>query len=157
MAHISGVAAALYSEVVQSVGAATAFSVGQTVTNAKGKPFTALTNSDTIGYKAVAMDDPTKWEIGLGTYVSASSTLTRTTISASSNSNSAVNFGATGQGGNVKLEGLVGSPAAYAVTAFTADRSLAGTESGAANVAATLATVINDLIAAGIFSGTVAA
>ena len=44
---------------------------------------------------------------------------------------------------------------AFTVTNFTEDLSLSGTESTAANIAATLATVINELINQGILSGSV--
>lgn len=44
----------------------------------------------------------------------------------------------------------------YTITSFSADRALAGNESGAANIAATLTTLISDLIEAGIISGSVA-
>ncbi len=43
----------------------------------------------------------------------------------------------------------------FAVTNYTEDLSLSGTESGAANIAAVLATVINTLIDKGILRGTV--
>lgn len=45
----------------------------------------------------------------------------------------------------------------YTVTNFTADRSLSGTEATAANIAATLATLISDLIESGAISGSVSA
>ena len=46
---------------------------------------------------------------------------------------------------------------AYTITSFSADRVLAGNESGAANIAATLTTLINDLIDQGVIDGTVSA
>lgn len=49
------------------------------------------------------------------------------------------------------------TPAAYTVTGFSADRSIAGDESTAANIAAVLATLVNDLIAQGTLKGTVSA
>jgi hypothetical protein len=45
---------------------------------------------------------------------------------------------------------------AYTITNFSADRSLSATEAGAANIAATVTTLINDLIDQGVISGTVA-
>ena len=48
----------------------------------------------------------------------------------------------------------INSPA-YTITTFSADRSLAGNESGAANIAATVTTLIKDLIDQGILDGTV--
>ena len=47
--------------------------------------------------------------------------------------------------------------AAYTVSSFSADRSIAGNESTAANIAAVLATLVNDLIEQGILNGTVSA
>jgi hypothetical protein len=44
----------------------------------------------------------------------------------------------------------------FTVTNFTADYTISGTEAGAANIAATLTTLIRDLIAKGIVNGTVA-
>ena len=44
----------------------------------------------------------------------------------------------------------------YTVTNFTADYSISGTESTAANIALTLVTLIRDLIRKGIINGTVA-
>lgn len=159
MAHIANFDAALFRELVQAVDASTAFAVGQNKQGAKA--FNELANGDTIMYRAVSKDDATKWEVGLGTYASSGTTLARTTILASSNSDNAVNFEkADGSGGNVEISGISGvasAAAAYTITAWTADRALAGTEATAANVAATLATVINDLIQAGILKGTVAA
>lgn len=45
----------------------------------------------------------------------------------------------------------------FTVTNFTQDLSLSGTESGAANIAAVLATVINQLQKQGILNATVTA
>ncbi len=56
----------------------------------------------------------------------------------------------------VKNERDISSPA-YTVTTFSADRSLAGDESTAANVAAVLATLLKDLIDQGVIAGTVSA
>lgn len=157
MPHISGFAAAQYRELVQAVDASTAFSVGQ---NKQGtRAFDELANTDTIMYRAVSQDDPTKWEVGLGTYASSGKTLTRTTILASSNSNNAVNFKASsGAGANILIEGLWGVPstaANYTITAFSARRNHAANEGTAGNISAALATLINDLIAAGIIRGSV--
>ncbi len=46
---------------------------------------------------------------------------------------------------------------AFVVTAYTEDLTLSGTDTVAANVAAVLATVINNLIEQGILIGTVSA
>lgn len=48
-----------------------------------------------------------------------------------------------------------GSSSEFAVTAYVEDLSLAGNEAGAANVAATLATLIKVLIENGTINGTV--
>lgn len=161
MAHIGGFDAPLYKAIAAGPDASTAFSFANKV-KADGAlyGFADLTDGDTIMYKAVGLDTG-EWEVGLGTYTASTYTLARTTVLASSNSDSAVDFEkADASGQNVKVEGLWGvasTASAYTVTAWTADRTLAGTESTAANIAATLATVINDLIAAGILKGTVAA
>lgn len=46
---------------------------------------------------------------------------------------------------------------AFTITSYTQDLTLAGTEAGAANIAAVLATVIKELIDQGILSGSVSA
>ena len=51
----------------------------------------ALSDGDTTYYQ---ITDGTDWEIGLGTYASSGNTIARTTIYESSNSDSAVNWGA---------------------------------------------------------------
>jgi len=51
-------------------------------------------NSNTTYYAIVNTDTPTEWEVGLGTLAGDSSTITRTTPISSSNSDSAVDFGA---------------------------------------------------------------
>ena len=51
----------------------------------------ALTDGDTTTYAIT--DENGNWETGLGTWTSSNSTLTRTTVYESSNSNNAVNFG----------------------------------------------------------------
>jgi len=52
-----------------------------------------LSNSDTT-YYAIVDHTNGAFEVGLGTFTSSGTTLARTTVIASSNSNSAVNFGA---------------------------------------------------------------
>ena len=69
-----------------------AISLGGAVTNFE--TFSAnLNNSDTT-YYAIVDNTNGDFEVGLGTYASSGNTLTRTTPISSSNSNSAVNFGA---------------------------------------------------------------
>lgn len=53
--------------------------------------FSAIGNGNTCFY---AVTDGTNWEVGLGTYSSSGPTLARTSVLASSNSGSAVNWGA---------------------------------------------------------------
>lgn len=55
--------------------------------------FAAVGNSNTT-YYCIAAQSGTEWEVGIGTYTSSGTTLSRDTILASSNSNNAVNFGA---------------------------------------------------------------
>lgn len=50
-------------------------------------------NNDTVWY-CIAAQTPGEWEVGLGTYVSATPALARTTVLSSSNSDAAVNFSA---------------------------------------------------------------
>ncbi len=69
-----------------------AISLGGAVTNFQA--FSAvLSNGDTT-YYAIVDTTNTAFEVGLGTYASSGNTLTRTTVLESSNSGSAVNFGA---------------------------------------------------------------
>ena len=53
--------------------------------------FSVIGNGNTTYYTAT---DGTNWEVGIGTYTSSGTTLARTTILASSNAGSAVNWGA---------------------------------------------------------------
>ena len=53
--------------------------------------FSAIGNGNTTYY---VIAGPTEWEVGLGTYTSSGTTLARTTVLASSNSGSLVNFSA---------------------------------------------------------------
>lgn len=58
------------------------------------KAFSAVcANGDTFHY-AIVGQTGTEWEVGLGTYVSATPAVNRTTVLASSNSNAAVSFSA---------------------------------------------------------------
>ena len=51
--------------------------------------FSAVGDGNTTYYAVI---DGTNWEVGLGTYTSSGTTLARTTVLASTNSNNAVNF-----------------------------------------------------------------
>lgn len=55
--------------------------------------FSAIGNGNTT-YYAIALQGGSEWEVGIGTYTSSGTTLARTTVLASSNSGSAVNFSA---------------------------------------------------------------
>lgn len=55
--------------------------------------FSAIGDGNTT-YYAIALQGGSEWEVGIGTYTSSGTTLARTTVLASSNSGSAVNFSA---------------------------------------------------------------
>jgi len=55
--------------------------------------FSAIGNGNTTFY-TIAGQGTSEWEVGIGTYTSAGTTLSRTTVLASSNSGSLVNFSA---------------------------------------------------------------
>jgi len=55
--------------------------------------FTAIGNGNTT-YYTIAGQGTTEWEVGIGTYTSSGTTLSRTTVLASSNAGSLVNFSA---------------------------------------------------------------
>lgn len=55
--------------------------------------FSAIGNGNTT-YYTIAGQTTSEWEVGIGTYTSAGTTLARTTVIASSNSGSLVNFSA---------------------------------------------------------------
>ena len=55
--------------------------------------FAAIGDGNTT-YYAIVLQGGTEWEVGLGTYTSSGTTLSRDTILSSSNSNNAVNFSA---------------------------------------------------------------
>jgi hypothetical protein len=67
---------------VTLLGAATGF-----------QSFSAIGNANTT-YYAIVNQTGTEWEVGLGTYTASGTTLARTTVIASSNAGSAVNFSA---------------------------------------------------------------
>lgn len=55
--------------------------------------FSAIGNGNTT-YYTIAGQSTSEWEVGIGTYTSAGTTLSRTTVLSSSNSGSLVNFSA---------------------------------------------------------------
>lgn len=67
---------------VTLLGAATGF-----------QSFSAIGNANTT-YYCIAGQTGDEWEVGIGTYTSSGTTLARTTVLASSNSGSLVNFSA---------------------------------------------------------------
>ena len=67
---------------VTLLGAATGF-----------QSFAVVGNANTTFY-AIVGQTGTEWEVGIGTYATSGTTLARTTVLSSSNSNSAVNFSA---------------------------------------------------------------
>ena len=67
---------------VTLLGAATGF-----------QSFAVVGNANTTFY-AIVGQTGTEWEVGIGTYTTSGTTLARTTVLSSSNSNSAVNFSA---------------------------------------------------------------
>lgn len=69
-----------------------AISLGGAVTNFRAFS-SVLSNADTT-YYAIIDNTNFDFEVGLGTYATSGNTITRTTVLSSSNSNSAVNFGA---------------------------------------------------------------
>lgn len=71
--------------------------------------FSVIGNANTT-YYAIVAQTPGQWEVGIGTYTSSGTTLSRDTILASSNSNAAVNFSAGTK------DVFVTYPAAEAVT-----------------------------------------
>jgi hypothetical protein len=82
----------VYDRVLQTGTANTtvSFSLSGTVTGYQS--FAVVGNGNTTYYSAT---DGTNWETGLGTYASSGTVLTRTTVSQSSNSNTAVTFSGT--------------------------------------------------------------
>jgi len=139
-------------EYVQTTGTG-AYTLGQGNIDGHKAFSTAAANADTVYYIAQNLGGlgAGEWEIGLGTYTSASNTLARTTVIASSNNNNAVSFTA-----GVKtlrtLQSQSGAAGAftYTLTGTSGPRSLAATESTAANIAAFVVALGRDLQALGI-------
>jgi hypothetical protein len=154
LAAFKGLTGFRLGQIVQAVGAAAAFDMSSEQKFSDKDLVTGLANSDTVVYRAHSSDDPTKWEVGLGTYVSASKTVTRTTILASSNANAAVDFTkSNGGGANVVFQGISGfSPSKWTLTNVGATRTFDGTQGTAATISAALALLIQDLTQAGVIS-----
>ena len=113
--------------------------------------FAAIGNGNTTYYAIVAQAG-TEWEVGIGTYTSAGTTLSRDTVLASSNSGSLVNFSGGAKdvfvtypsekgvwldaSGNASA---LGTPASFVGTNITG--TAAGLTAGAATVLATARTI----------------
>lgn len=82
--------------------------------------FAAVGNGNTT-YYTIADQSGSNWEVGIGTYTSAGTTLARTTVLASSNAGSAVTFGAGTK------DVFVTYPAGYAVNTQTGAPSVLNT------------------------------
>lgn len=72
--------------------------------------FSAIGNANTT-YYTIAAQTGSEWEVGIGTYTASGTTLARTTVLASSNAGSLVNFSAGTK------DVFVSYPASYAVFA----------------------------------------
>jgi len=97
--------------------------------------FAAIGNGKQCIYVA---EDGTNWEVGIGTYTSSGTTLARTTILSSSNSNAAVNWAAgTRNVYCVQSSGVVGAfgydPAGVPTPPITGTRSIAIGSGSSAN------------------------
>jgi hypothetical protein len=82
----------VYDRVQQTGTANTTVSFTLSATTTGYQSFAVVGNGNTTYYSA---NDGTNWEVGIGTYSTTGPTLTRTTILASSNSNTAVTFSGT--------------------------------------------------------------
>lgn len=147
MAHVS---TPFVGDVVQSSGDATTFTMPAERSLSGHKSWVeSLADADTAYYIARHTAKP-EWEFGLGTWAETARTLTRTTVLRGSNSTTKVDF----SDGNVEVvlarAGDIAHLADYTVTNLTPTRSISGTESTAANIAAVVATLVNDLITAGV-------
>jgi hypothetical protein len=102
--------------------------------------FSAIGNANVTYYAIVGQSPSTEWEVGIGTYTSSGTTLSRDTVLESSNSGSLVNFAAGTK------DVFVTYPAEYAVVASnnfgTSGQVLT---SNGANVAATFQTAAGGL------------
>ncbi len=167
MAVITGRTAEQYAQVVPAVANDVSFEVGVQTNGIEPTPrgklsFTGLSNADIIMYRAVRMDDPSKWEVGKVAYDGTNKQLDRldASVIASSNSNNTVDFTrADGTKSQVFVEGLFGVwlNAAYTITNHVVDRTMDANSAADLELADVIGTVISDLIDAGILTGSVAA
>lgn len=109
-----------------------------------------LANGDTVYYEARHSNNP-EWEIGLGTWTSATKTLARTTVLRSSAGGTTKT---TFSGGIVQIE-VTPTPTGsqtWTITTPGASRTFdGGAGTTAAQCAAALSLLINDLKAIGVF------
>lgn len=101
----------------------------------------ALSNSDTCHY-CIAHESADEWEVGTGTYTSSGTTLSRTSILASSNGGAAVNFSAGQKDVFITFPAVRG---ALLVEPQAANQVLAGPTSGGNAAAAFRALVAADM------------
>ena len=88
--------------------------------------FAAIGNGNST-YYTIAASVGTEWEVGIGTYTSSGTTLSRTTVLASSNGGSLVNFSA----GNKDV--FVTQPAERTVYVGASDQTIYGANNAQAN------------------------
>jgi hypothetical protein len=153
MAFIAGNAAGIVGEQIKAVNGTTNFSFTGKALDRGMSAFDTLANSDTVAYKAVSADDPSKWEIGLLTYVASGNTGTRAdaTISASGNSGSRVDFTrADGSAGQVHVTGMpiqdIASGAGTPSDTATADVGASFNQTTLNNNFATLVESVNRIL-----------
>jgi hypothetical protein len=96
--------------------------------------FSVIGNSNTV-YYAIVLNGANEWEIGIGTYTSSGTTLSRDTVLESSNSGSKVNFSAGAK------EVFCTYPAERSVYVGAADNVIYGSESASALSLAGLVTI----------------
>lgn len=92
--------------------------------------FSVVGNGNTT-YYCIANQAASEWEVGIGTYTSSGTTLARTTVLASSNAGSAVNFSAGTK------DVFVTYPAGYTVNSQTGTAANATNATNATNAAVT--------------------
>lgn len=102
--------------------------------------FAGVGNSNTCYY---AITDGTNWEVGLGTYTSSGTTLARTSILSSSNSNAAVSWSA----GSKPIWVDFPAVAAAILTSYT----LSGYTAAAVQVGGTVSLVVAKVNASGVY------
>ena len=106
--------------------------------------FSAVGNSNTT-YYVIANQSASEWEVGIGTYTSSGTTLSRDTVLSSSNSGSLVNFSAGTKdvfvdypASKAVYEDASGNVAGYPITGGTIDNTVIGGTTPAAGTFTTL-------------------